>query len=282
MVIKAKAYAKTNLFLDITGKRDNGYHEIDTVMQSVSLCDEVSLSLTNSGFTVSCDNAQLSGEGNIALKACEAFARYSGYSGGADIFISKNIPVAAGMGGGSADATAVLLLLNKASGKNLSVCRLTEIATELGADVPFFLEGGTARAQGIGEKLSPIPSTKLYFVFLKELEKQSTGKMYSVLDTIDYPKNGNIHTLISGLANRDINKVSSNIFNAFEFCWNFEEMSSPFLEFVPDKVFLSGSGPTVCAMFSSDGAARTCADTLISRGHPALYAESVQVGVEFV
>ena len=282
MVFKAKAYAKTNLFLDITGKRDNGYHDIDTVMQSVSIYDEVSLSLTDYGFTVSCDNAQLSGEGNIALKACEAFARYSGYSGGADIFISKNIPVAAGMGGGSADAAAVLLLLNKASGKNLSICMLTEIAAELGADVPFFLEGGTARAQGIGEKLSPIPSVKLYFVFLKELEKQSTGKMYSVLDTVDYPKNGNMDFLIKGLADRDIDKVSSNIYNAFEFCWNFEEMCSPFFEFAPNKVFLSGSGPTVCAMFASECAARICADTLISRGHPALYAESVRVGVELV
>ncbi len=281
MVFKAKAYAKTNLYLDIVGKRENGYHDIDTIMQSVSVYDTVTLQLKSNGFSVKCDDQLLCGEDNIAFKACVAFAEHCGYNGGADVYIKKRIPVAAGMGGGSADAAAVLLLLNKATGKHVSLDELTEIAAKLGADVPFFLIGGTARAQGIGERLSALPSAKLYFVFLKQFEKQSTGKMYSVLDTVKYPKNGNIDSLIDGLKNTDIEKISSNIFNAFEFCWDFPKMVKPFADFNSIKVFLSGSGPTVCAVFSSEELALNCSKALTLRGLSAFYAETVEFGTQF-
>lgn len=282
MAFKAKAYAKINLFLDITGKRSDGYHDLDTIMQSVSIYDEIALKLTDSGIKVSCNKEELAGEGNIVYKACKAFFELSGKEFGVDIKIIKNIPVAAGLGGGSADAAATLALLNKATNLNFSIQKLLPVAAKLGADVPFCLVGGTARAQGIGEVLTQVASPTIYYVLLKEREKQSTGHMYQVLDTTDYPKNGNICCLLEGLKNNDLTKISSNIFNAFEYCWDFDDMSSRLVEYNPQKVFLSGSGPTVCALFKNRTSAQSCAEQLYSKGYTAFFAETSAQGIEIV
>lgn len=282
MALKAKAYAKINLFLDITGKRPDGYHNLDTVMQSISVFDEITLKFTDSGITVRCDKEELAGESNIVFKACKAFFEYSGVTGGIDIEINKNIPVAAGLGGGSADAAAALVLLNIATKRNYPVERLIPIAAKLGADVPFCLMGGTARAQGIGEMLTPVAAPSMYYVLLKEQEKQSTGQMYAKLDSVDYLKTGDIEGLLDGMKRGNKDKIASNFFNAFEYCWSFENMSSAFKSYNPMNVFLSGSGPTVCAFFESKAKAENCADELKSKGYNAFFAESKSFGVEIV
>ena len=282
MSIRAKAFAKINLFLDITGKRPDGYHELDSIFQSVSLCDEISLDLTDSGISVLCDNDELSGEENIVYKACKLYFEEIGYNGGACVKLKKNIPVAAGLGGGSADAAATLLLLNKSFDNQLSTERLCEIALTLGADVPFCVIGGTARVKGIGERINPVNTPCLHYVLIKEKQKQSTGKMFSIIDNTEYTTNVKIEDMLLGLENSDTKIIADNLFNAFAFCWDFENMTSHFKEFSPVGVFLSGSGPTVCAIFENEDKARLCAEKLKDNGINAFYARSVPTGVELV
>ena len=281
MVFNAKAFAKTNLFLKVLGKRDDGYHEIDTVMQSLSVHDDVSLELTENGITVTCDKSELSGEDNIAGKVCELFFEFAELKCGAKVHIVKRIPVAAGMGGGSADAAAVLLLLNKATGKNYPASALLKLAKQLGADVPFFLEGGCARATGIGEKLSKLDFCKMYFVFTKELEKQSTKRMYEILDSHNAEVDVTVDKMVSELKTGNAERVAHEIYNSFELCWDMNSMAKPFEKYEPSKVFLSGSGPTVGAVFLNKEQAVRCADELKANGYNAFYAESVQQGVMF-
>ena len=282
MTLTARAYAKINLFLDVTGKRSDGYHNLSTVMQSVGIYDEITLSTAKEGITVRCDKEELSGEDNIVYKACEAFFGLLGRSFGVIINIKKNIPVAAGLGGGSADAAAVLLLLNKLCEKPFTADQLMPLAASLGADVPFFLVGGTAMAEGIGDVLTRKPSCELNYVIVKEGEKQSTAKMYSLLDNAEYEKSGNINSLLLALASGDIKQISYNIFNAFENCWDMKRLKSPFSSFNPSAVFLSGSGPAVCALFDDSSAAVDCEKALKNSGINAFYAKSKPFGIEIV
>ena len=282
MPLYAKAFAKINLFLDITGKREDGYHELDSVFQSVSLCDEITLSLTGGGINVVCNNSELSGEDNIVYEACKLFFSAVGYKGGADIIIKKNIPVAAGMAGGSADAAATLYLLNIALGANKSTEELSEMALKLGADVPFCLVGGTARVQGIGEKIEPTHTPLMHYVLLKEKQKQSTGKMFAQIDSAKYVTKQSIEEMLCGLKTENLSLVSKNLFNAFAFCWPFGEMTNAFKGYAHKGVFLSGSGPTVCALFESGAEAEKCALELKSKGFNAFYAHSTDCGVKTV
>lgn len=282
MSLTAKAFAKINLFLDVKGKREDGYHELDSVFQSVSLFDEITLSLNNEGVSVVCDNDELSGEDNIVYKACSLFFKEVGYNGGANVEIKKNIPVAAGLAGGSADAAATLLLLNKALSSNLSPEKLSKLGKELGADVPFCLTGGTARVTGIGEKISPLSTPLFHYVLLKEREKQSTGKMFAIVDEKEQTHHNGIDDLITGIEKSDIGLIGKNLYNSFEICWDFDNMTKPFFDFCPKGVFLSGSGPTVCALFEDSNDAISCANSLKKQGLNAFYACSVGSGVQIV
>ena len=144
---------------------------------------------TAKGIKVICSNKEFSGQDNIAYKAAQLFFAETGIHGGAKIKITKKIPVAAGLGGGSADAAAVLLALNDLYDAKLDTCCLEEMAVRLGADVPFFIKGGTIRAEGIGEKLTVLEDFgKGYFVLLKADTKPSTAEMYKQLDALDYKK----------------------------------------------------------------------------------------------
>lgn len=282
MSLKARAYAKVNPFLDVTGKRPDGYHNIDTVMQTVSIYDEISVELTDKGISVACNCDDISGEDNIVYLACKNFLLKSGLNFGVKVSVIKNIPIAAGLGGGSSDAAAVLRLLNQLSGCALDDNTLHSIAAGLGADVPFFLNGGTARATGIGDILTKVASPKLYYVLLKEGSKQSTGAMYAKLDTAESREEKNADKFIEALSQNNISLICENIYNKFELCWDMEKMSLPLLPFSPLKVFLSGSGPTVCALFENETDARRCAGSLISDGYAAYYAETTDCGIMLV
>ncbi len=159
--ITLTAYAKLNLYLDITGRRDDGYHMLKTVMQSVSLADYVKIALNEGGgISVSCSDPLIpANEGNICHKAARLFFEEIG-GGSADIRIEKRIPSGAGMGGGSTDAAAVLKGLNILYGNPVDDRRLSEIAAKVGADVPFCLCGGTKFCRGIGDIISEVPPIK--------------------------------------------------------------------------------------------------------------------------
>ncbi len=281
MILKAKAYAKINLFLQVLGKRSDGYHELDTIMQSVSLFDELELTLTDDNeIKVLCSDSGLCGEENIVYRAAKLFFEFYGKSFGVKISLKKKIPVAAGLGGGSADAAAVLLLLNKTVGNKFKIEELLPLAEKLGADVPFCLVGGTLRCRGVGEQLSEVPSGEMYFVLLKEFSKKSTGQMFALLDSTDYNPKYKTEDFILALESGNLSDIASKLFNSFDYCWNMGEMIAPFLPYTPLGTFLSGSGPTVCALFADERSAKKCCNELINKGLSAFFASSVKKGTE--
>lgn len=156
--LKLPAFAKINLWLDITGRRTDGFHTLNTVMQSVSLCDFVTITENSSGeISLSCDDDTLSNDDNLAFRAAKAFQAAFGKALSVHIHVQKHIPSQAGLGGGSADAAAVLNGLNRLCGFPFKAEALCKIGVSLGADVPFCIVGGTAKCTGIGEITSPLP-----------------------------------------------------------------------------------------------------------------------------
>lgn len=176
-MIKLHAYAKLNLSLDITGKRADGYHELDTIMQSISLFDTVVIKKADC-IRIHFDN-NVDSKKNTAFNALRLFMARTGVAG-ADISIKKRIPLMSGLGGASADAAAVLIGLNKLYGTNLCADELAQMGRRIGADVPFCLSGGTARAKGIGEVLKPLsPSAFMHYAVVKPHKGVSTAAAFS-------------------------------------------------------------------------------------------------------
>lgn len=182
------AYAKINLSLEVIGRRDDGYHDIATILQTISLADTLTIE-TADALTVSCDAPDLSGERNLVWTAAVALAERAGITPGARIHIAKRIPVAAGLGGGSADAAAALRGLNRLWGLNLSPADLASVAAGLGSDVPFLLTGGIALATGRGDQLTPLPewlSYDLMLVVPGTSIPQKTPTLYAALTDADF------------------------------------------------------------------------------------------------
>lgn len=250
-MVKMRANAKINLGLDIKGKRDDGYHTIDTVMQSVSVYDKVSVS-KNDVISVESGNEEIENEKNIAYKAAKLFFEETKINGGAKIKIEKNIPMAAGLGGGSADAAAVLLALNKIYKTNLESQKLCEIALKLGADVPFFIKGGTFRSEGIGEILTPIkPMKSGCFVLVKQNDKLSTCEMYNKLDSSDYP-HPDMEKIIKNIEVNNLFDLCENLDNSFITVNSEFSLRELFFEMGAIGVSLSGSGPTWYGVFDDE------------------------------
>lgn len=251
------ANAKINLTLGITGKREDGYHLLDTVMQSVTLSDKLIITPTKGEITVICKKMPLKGEENIAYKAAKLFFGETEINKGAKIVINKNIPEAAGMGGGSADAAAVLIALNKLYGAGLSDERLEQLAVKLGADVPFFIRGGTQRAEGIGEILTPLKDFKKgYFVLAKCEKKPSTAEMYRRVDS-ENPPLPETDNFIKALENDDYNSASKLFDNSFKCVWKNCETYNKLKKAGAENIALSGSGPTWFGYFNDKKSAKT-------------------------
>ena len=193
-MIRLKAFAKLNLSLDVRGKRSDGYHELDTIMQSINLFDTVSVE-KGDGIRVRFDVGDIDERRNTAYAAAQAFFVHTKISGGADIAIDKRIPAMAGLAGASADAAAVLTGLDRLYGTELSEDTLQALGKRVGADVPFALMGGTARAQGIGEKLTRLhPVKTFHYVLVKPRAGVSTADAFAryrasehvSIDTVEY------------------------------------------------------------------------------------------------
>lgn len=178
-MIRLKAYAKLNLSLDIRGKRSDGYHELDSIMQSINLYDTITIEKADA-LRVKMDMPGVDERRNTAYTEAEAFFAHTGISGGADIAIQKRIPAQSGLGGASADAAAVLIGLNRLYGAGLSPDALRMLGKRVGADVPFALVGGTARAQGIGEILTPLyPKKTFHYVVIKPAQGVPTAEAFA-------------------------------------------------------------------------------------------------------
>ncbi len=277
MQVTVKAYAKINLSLDITGKRQDGYHTVRSVMQSVSLCDKITISLPSSdGIMLTCSDGSICGENNLAFLAAERFFSKAGINPCAEIFIEKHIPLAAGLGGGSADAAVVLRLLNKLWEEPLSEDELFSIALSLGADVPFCLIGGTKLAEGIGEQLTGfcnMPDCLL--LIAKKGVKTSTGDMYRALDTADTIKNSDLNIIKNGFENKNIKEAASGFYNCFETVCGQESLAVKQKMYENGALYagLSGAGPSVFGIFSNDSERKACADSLAALGCEVFYCQ---------
>lgn len=182
--VKIIAPAKVNFILRVVGKRPDGYHDLFSVMQALELGDVVTMTKTGGGIEVTCDHPDVpAGPGNIAYRAAETLLEEAGAAGGVGIRIEKAIPVAAGLGGGSSDAAAVLRGVDLLYGLDVARERMAEIALSLGADVPFFLSWPCALAEGVGERLTGLPPTEeTWLVLVKPGFGVSTGWVYSRLN----------------------------------------------------------------------------------------------------
>ena len=175
--------AKVNLFLRVLARRPDGYHELVTVMQPLSLADELTVTSGGPGLTLTCDHPELPrGEDNLVWRAARLFQEATGRKLGVHLTLVKRIPVAAGLGGGSSDAAGALLALNELAGTPLSAAGLHRLACRLGADVPFFLQAGPAVARGIGDRLTPLALPPYWYLLLNPGVPLSTRWVYGNLD----------------------------------------------------------------------------------------------------
>ena len=215
-----KAYAKLNLSLDITGVRPDGYHELIMVMQTTTLYDNVALErLTEADGIRSRSNLRYipNDSRNLGVKAASAFFDHTGIRAGVSINIKKNIPVGSGMGGGSADAAAVLRGLNQMFGYPLDRKALEDLGATVGSDVPFCIAGGTQLATGRGEVLSdlpPLPDCSI--VICKPSFSISTPELYRRIDDTEILHHPNTQALLEGLDKGDLSQICKNMYNVFE------------------------------------------------------------------
>lgn len=267
--ITLKAPAKINLFLDITGVRNDGYHFIESVFQTISIYDIVVLKLNDSNdITISTNDINVpSNEKNIAYKAAEFFLNYIKTDKiGVDIYIEKNIPNQAGLGGGSSDAAAVLKGLNYLLDAKLSYEELNNIAVELGADVPFFINGGIAFANGIGEILTPLsPISKLHLVVAKGKNGISTVEAYKKIDTQYNLQHKSSELILQAIKSNDMIKISNHCFNIFEYVTELDDVFNIKKIMLDNNALcsiMSGSGSAVFGIFPDENSASKCSDLL--------------------
>lgn len=282
--LAVKSYAKINITLDVLGKRDDGYHELKMIMQTVSLHDILTIATKPHGITVNSNLEFLpTDENNLAYKAAVHFFRESGISGGADIFISKRIPVAAGLAGGSGNAAAVLKGLNKIYGGVFSNERLREIGLNIGSDVPYCIEGGTMLAEGRGEILTPIaPMRETYFVLATPRMAVSTKKVFAKLDAESLTEHPDTDGVINAIKNRDIHETAIRMYNVLETAMRHpivNKIKSQMIDLNALGTVMSGSGPTVIGIFRTEEAAKTAEKYFRKNSLTAYAVHSVQKGV---
>ena len=251
------AFAKLNLSLEILGKRDDGYHEVRTVMQTVDLCDEIEV-LPAPHLSVTCDAPDLEGESNLAWQAAQVLARHCGRLPLASVSIRKHIPVGMGLGGGSSDAAAVLQALNRLWELELPLSELAEIGENLGSDVPFFLWGGAAVASGRGEIIEPLPAkagAPVTLVCPNTTLGAKTSRLYSRLMPYHYSDGGVTLRLVQdmiggyygdGLFTNAFESVAFSEFDSLTEVFNTVESACG------RRPHLTGSGPGLFLLPSSE------------------------------
>lgn len=292
-MLSIKAYAKINLYLDVISRYPDGYHQIESVMQSVSLHDLVQVFLPENNsydLNLSCTKEELATEDNLAMKAAKLLRKVTGINAGAQIVIEKRIPVAAGLAGGSADAAATLAGLNRLWGLNLSLAKLQQIGIILGADVPFCLSGGTQFAEGRGEILTPLDTTpKFSLVIATPPLKVSTAEIYRAIDEdIEAPLNKSekyLQALKSGELGRIV-QAQENLLEivAMKRYPAVSKIKELLLKAGALGAMMSGSGPSVFAICQSKAQASQVADE-VRRAEPDTFievTEPVSSGIEII
>lgn len=283
--IALKAPAKINLFLDIVGKLPNGYHEIESVMQTIDLFDYVKISKSDE-ISVVCSDGELSGKSNIAYKAAELFFGYTGIISGSMIEIDKRIPKQAGMAGGSADAAAVLYGLNKIFDEPISEEELCKLGAKCGADVSFSILGGTKLSEGIGEKLSSVSEMPdCWFVIVKPDISMSTPESYKYYDEhglseLEHP---DLKDFLSVLEENNISSLSEKLYNVLEHTVEdpvIGEIKNNMLELGALGSMMTGSGTAVFGIFDSVHKAVAAKNVLSEKFSSVFLSRPTKTGIQ--
>ena len=271
-----KAYGKINFYLDVLNKREDGYHNIRSIMQTVSLCDTLTLTVTDSTETeieIFCSDPQIKcDKTNLIYKAAALFlGSISAKAKKLSFSVEKRIPVSAGMAGGSADAAATLQLLNEAFDFPFTEGELCRMGSKIGADVPFCIKGGTCICEGIGEKLTPLPSFSGITV-LSAIDESSvsTPKAFGMLDErygTSCSDSSDIQKMIDAIVKKSLNDVCAALYNKFESVIIEEhrgvsEIKSILSSCGARGVLMSGSGPSVFGIFDNDISAENALNIL--------------------
>lgn len=261
--------AKINLALDVLGKRDDGYHDVELILHEIPLCDTVTVALRyERGITLQCDDPSLPcGSGNLAFRAAAQFFEHTRIPHGADIKLIKRVPSGAGLAGGSSDAAGVLKALNELCGNPLNDSRLAEIGAGIGADVPFFIRGGCALAEGIGDILTPLPEPpKFIYVIAKPSESVSTKWVYENLSLDNRPPDLCVQAVAEGIRRGDTEMFLKNTGNILE---SVTAARFPIIDKIKQTLsengallaMMSGSGTAVFGIFDNHTAAAAAAST---------------------
>ena len=273
------AFAKLNLTLDVLGKRPDGYHDIKSVMQTVSVRDDIEIDLdTGKPWKLLCSDGTIpADERNLAWKAARLYFDTIGKEpDGIEIRITKRIPVQAGMGGGSADAAAVLRALNRHYGHPLSIPALAELGGQIGSDVPFCVLCGTAMAEGRGERLRKLPDLPdCFFVICKPDFSVSTPELYNKIDSEPIHKHPDHTAMESALLAGDLGKICENIYNVFDSIVTKEHLELNYIKSIFNSygavgMQMTGSGSAVfCIVPEFEFAAVIC--SMLKDNYPNVY-----------
>ena len=268
-----KAYAKINLGLDVVGCLENGYHEVRMIMQTVRICDVLTLKKAEAGITVTTDHGELpTDENNLIYKAAKLMSDKYDIKEGVQIHLEKHIPIAAGMAGGSTDAAATFLGMNELFACGADEEALRELGVKVGADVPYCIMGGTALAEGIGEKLTRLPSPPQCFLLVAKPDiNVSTKYVYEHLDAEGVIKHPDIDGMIQAITNQDLQGIVDRLENVLE---NVTVKKYPVIQKIKDIMIqmgaegslMSGSGPTVFGIYTKEEKAKAAYRELEVRG----------------
>ena len=250
--------AKINLSLDVTGRRPDGYHTLESIFQSVDIYDTITLTAADGdGISLSCDAPNVPcDERNLAWKAAEALLLASDKRAEISILLHKEIPSGAGMGGGSSDAAGVLWGLNRLLDCGFTNAQLREIGVKLGADVPFLLLGGTAYAEGVGEILTPLPAAPgLRLILVKGTESVSTPAAYKAIDALESPAHPDTPAMLQAIRTGDaalLKKSCGNLFEQAIDCSDVTRAKKRLLACGAEYAVMTGSGAAVFGIFPEE------------------------------
>lgn len=282
--MEISANAKINLTLDILRRREDGYHDLQMVMQSVSLADELTVTPARGGVGTAVSDLHFlpTGGKNLAQMAAAAFRAATGLGGEVDVSIRKHVPVCAGLAGGSADAAAVLHAMNRLTGAGLSPVELAKIGERVGSDVPFCVLGGAALAQGRGELLTPLaPLPPCHIVICKPPFSISTPQLFARVNVRKIVRRPDTAGVTAALAAGDLAGVARRMYNVFEDALpshrrsRVNDIKNILIQCGALGASMSGTGPTAFGLFDDEGLAQEARERLADFGGEVFLTQTV-------
>ena len=271
--ISRKAYAKINIGLDVLRRREDGYHELKMIMQTIDICDDLFFEKTEvPGIVIQTDREELPVDsGNLIYRAADLLFREKGITAGVKISLTKRIPIAAGMAGGSSDAAATMRGLNELFHMGYSIQQLKELGVRLGADIPYCLVGGTMLSEGIGEILTPLPAPpECFLVVAKPDINVSTGFVYGNLQADKLIYHPDIDGMVEALHEGSLNGITDRLGNVLETVTIreypvIEQIKNLLRNMGAENALMSGSGPSVFGIYKERGRAEAAARGVADR-----------------